>query len=369
MADKKKKVRIALRKNRDKASPRSAQTRYGEAEDAPLEERVSGKGALTRNRTIIAEGEGTAVSVDMLQCVRGRVLNPRGTGCIVRGEDGVRYECTIRRMVKSLSTDVRTAVVAGDVVWIRPGGENKGESQGVIERVEPRQGTLARMIRGQRQVLVANVDRVLIVASANHPPLKPSLIDRYLISASKGGLKPIICVNKTDLVDPAELQPILGLYGQLGYEVVPTSTQHQRGLERLRHLLKGHQTVLAGQSGVGKSSLINAVQPGLNLRTLEVSNETRKGRHTTTGASLLELTFGGWVVDTPGIRQLELSDVRPDEVEDYFLEFHPYAAHCRFPGCSHIHETGCAVKKGVVDRMISVLRFESYCRIRLGDAE
>ena len=363
---KKKKVRVELRKDRDK-STRSRQPRdfgSGAEIDLPRDERISGKGALTRRRTIVT-GSDDVRNVDLEGCVRGRVLSPRGTGVMVRGDDGRTYECVVRRLVKSLSTDARTAVVAGDLVWLRPGADD----QGAIERVEPRKGTLSRRVRGQRQVLVANVDCVLIVASAADPPLKPSLIDRYLITAARGGLRPIVCLNKADLVDPADLQPVAGLYSQLGYDVVVTSVQHGRGISRLRHLLTGKQTVLSGQSGVGKSSLINAVQPGLNLRTLEVSEDTGKGRHTTTSACLLELGFGGWVVDTPGIRSFELADVAPEEVEDYFIEFRPFTPHCRFPGCSHIHETQCAVKRAVADRMISVLRFESYCRIRLGDPE
>src|SRR5262249_15266386 len=117
------------------------------------------------------------------------------------------------------------------------------------------------------------------------------------------------------------------------------------------------------------SSLINAVQPGLDLRTLEISEDTGKGRHTTTSSRLLELGFGGWVEDTPGIRSFELVDVANENLEDYFVEFRPFSPHCRFPGCSHMHETQCAVKRAVANRLISVLRFESYCKIRMGDPE
>jgi ribosome biogenesis GTPase len=239
----------------------------------------------------------------------------------------------------------------------------------VIERVEPRRGILTRKIRGQKHVLVANVDQVLIVASAADPPLKLSLIDRYLISAAAGGIRPLICINKADLADLVELQPVIGTYSQLGYDVVATSTVTGLGISRLKFLLTGVETALAGQSGVGKTSLINSLEPGLELKTLEVAAETRKGKHTTTAARLLKLSFGGWVVDTPGIRQMELWNVVPDEVEGFFLEFHPFLRECRFPNCSHTHESQCGVKRAVVRGLITHQRYESYCRIRTGDSD
>jgi len=134
-------------------------------------------------------------------------------------------------------------------------------------------------------------------------------------------------------------------------------------------LLKGRETALAGQSGVGKTSLINSFEPTLHLKTLAVTVETGKGKHTTTAARLLKLSFGGWVVDTPGIRQMELWNVVPEEVERFFLEFQPFLKDCRFPNCSHIHESRCGVKRAVVRGLISILRYDSYCRIRTGDAD
>lgn len=368
---KKKKIRVELRKNREKKGRRQS-LRPGElgveqaSADLAFDERISGKGELTRHRTIISNTDDDGTPQRLVEegtYLAGRVLSPRGTGCIVRGDDGKQYECAVRRLVKNISRDERNAVVAGDRVLFKPAGDE----QGLIERVEPRHGTLSRQIRRQKQVLVANVDQVLIVASAAAPQLKPSLIDRYLISAQLGGINPVICVNKADLVDPAELQPVIGLYSQLGYEVVMTSARLGLGIARLRQLLSQRETALTGQSGVGKSSLINAVEPTLNLRTLEVSTDTGKGRHTTTNANLLELSFGGWVVDTPGIRQLELWDVIPDEVEGYFVEFRPFVMGCKFPDCTHTHEAGCRVKWAVIRGMISHTRYESYCKIREGD--
>src|SRR5579872_1933850 len=371
---KKKKIRVGLRKNRQNTPRQRGELSHEIGADrdlghlSPLEP-ISRRGQITRRRTILAAdsqtGQAPLRDVDASSCLAGRVLGPRGGECLVEAEDGAVYECSIRRLLKSLATDERTCVAAGDRVLFRP----SGSLQGVIERVEPRRGVLTRKIRGQKHVLAANVDQVLIVASAADPPLKPSLVDRYLISAAGGGIRPIICINKADLADLVELQPVIGTYSQLGYDVIATSAKTGLGISRLKCLMTARETALAGQSGVGKTSLINALEPGLALKTLEVASETRKGKHTTTSASLLKLSFGGWVIDTPGVRQMELWDVVPAEVEGYFLEFHPFLRQCRYPNCSHTHETRCGVKRAVVRGLITNLRYESYCRIRLGDSD
>ena len=372
---KKKKIRVPLRKNRQNTPRRRERITQQLDEQQSLDaldphERISRKGDVTRYRTIISNaealpGEAPVRDVDLAGCQPGRVLSPRGGGCLVEADDKRVYECSVRRLLKSLASQERTSVAAGDRVLFRP---TFGD-QGVIERIEPRRGLLMRKIRGQKHVLAANVDQVLIVASAAEPSLKPSLIDRYLISAASGGIRPLICINKIDLADLAELQPVVGSYAQLGYEIVPTSTRSGVGIARLKALLAGFETALAGQSGVGKTSLVNALEPGLDLKTLEVAVETGKGKHTTTSANLLRLSCGGWIVDTPGIRQMELWDVGPQDVSGFFIEFHPYLRECRFSHCSHIHEGHCGVKRAVVRGLISHLRYESYCRIRLGDAD
>jgi len=368
---KKKKIRVAFRKNRQKKPRRQIRPQQLDAshdsDELQAGERISGKGDLTRYRTIVSVGneseQGLVRNVDEQNCLRGRVLTPRGAGCLVQAEDGSHYDCTVRQLLWTMASQERTAVVAGDRVLFRP----SGQGQGVVERIEPRQGTLSRQVRGRQHVLVANVDQVLIVLSAVDPPLKPGLIDRYLVSAARGNVHPVLCINKVDLADLSDMTPVAGRYAQLGYEVVLASAQNSYGIPRLRHLLQGKETCLAGQSGVGKSSLINAVQPGMELKTGTVSVETRKGRHTTTNARLLELDFGGWVVDTPGVRQFELWDVPLAELEQHFVEFGPFRGECQFRGCSHTHESGCAVKRAVHRGFISLSRFDSYYRIRTGD--
>ncbi len=182
---------------------------------------------------------------------------------------------------------------------------------GLIERVEPRRGVLTRASRRREHVLVANVDQLAIVISLVLPDLKPHLIDRYLAAAQMGGLAPVLLLNKADLADPVELQPLVGFYSQLGIPTILTSAATGLGVNRLRQLLHGKATVFSGQSGVGKSSLLNSVQPGLALKVKSVSEVNEKGRHTTTYSQLIRLDAGGWVVDTPGVRTLALWDTSP----------------------------------------------------------
>jgi ribosome biogenesis GTPase len=238
--------------------------------------------------------------------------------------------------------------------------------EALIERVEPRRGVLTRASRRREHVLVANVDQLVIVMSLVEPGLKPHLIDRYIASASQGGLTPIVCLNKADLVDADLLQPLIGSYSQLGITAFLTSAVTGQGVEWLRRLLADRATVFSGQSGVGKSSLLNALQPGLGLRVREVSEVNQKGKHTTTTAQLIRLDGGGWVVDTPGLRQFQLWKTRPEEVEGYFVEFRPFVPLCEFPDCAHTHETGCAVKRAVERRQISERRYTSYLGLFAG---
>jgi ribosome biogenesis GTPase len=370
---KKKKTRVQFRKNRGHAPAapdltHQVHTQGVDSSELPTSERVSGKGELSRYRTIVgveADASGNLVrAVDDSTTLVGRVVANRGTSFIVQVEDRRRFDCGVRRVVRTLAREERNVVVAGDHVVITPGQDQ----QGVIERVEPRRGTLSRQTRRGEHLLVANIDQVLIVIAAADPQFKPNLIDRYLISAEMGGIRPIICVNKVDLVDPVRLQPYVGLYSQIGYEMVLVSVARQQGIIRLRRLLRDRETVVAGQSGVGKSSVLNAIQPGLKLATGEVTEETRKGRHTTTNATLLELDFGGWVVDTPGVRQFELCDVNRDDVAGYFREFRPYLSSCKYPGCTHTHETGCRVKQAVDNDLIAITRYESYLKLYTGDS-
>lgn len=365
----KKKLRADFRKNRGARTRDSDLTReYRQAEDvdelASSDERISGKGELTRKRTIMADqsdvdAEGTVLAVNESSCLAGRVLSIHGLSSQVASEDGRVYRCATRRLLKTLSTDQRNVVATGDRVLFR----TSGEAEGIIERVEQRRGYLSRASRGKQHVIVSNIDQLLVITSAAEPDLKPNLIDRFLVTAEKAGIRPVICVNKVDLVPVDNLQPLVGVFGQMGYETLLVSAKSGINIDQLRELVRGKQSAVAGQSGVGKSSLLNAIQPGLKLDVRSVSLENEKGRHTTSAARLIPLAMGGWIVDTPGIRQFQLWDVSPEEVASFFRDLRPYVAHCRFPDCTHTHEADCSVKHGVADGKLNARRYESYCQM------
>jgi ribosome biogenesis GTPase len=368
MAKKKRQVRADFRKNRnvrarDKNWSRGVDPAGGELDDVVTHESVRGKGELTRKRVIadaelVEDASGTSVqlAIDPTICRLGRVLRVQGLHSTVQLDDGSLRRCATRRILKTLATDQRHVVAAGDRVWVRP----ERADEGIIERVEPRHGILSRASRGRQHVLVTNVDQVIVVVSAAEPKLKPHLVDRYLVMAEKYEIDSVICINKVDLVDAADLQPLIGVYSQLGYRVLLVSAERGWNIDYLRQLLKDRQSAFAGQSGVGKSSLLNAVEPGLQLRVREVSAENEKGRHTTTTAELIPLAAGGYVFDTPGIRQFQLWDVIPQEVAGFFRDLRPYVSRCRYPNCSHNHEEPCAVKDAVADGFIDARRYESY---------
>ncbi len=373
----KKKIRTEFRKKHDlrrrqRDLTRDFAQRREDLDETAAGERMSGKGDLTRKRTIVgaeAEEEETGfavqIDVDEQKCRPGRVLSVHGVSSTVEAEGGRTYDCAVRGVLKTLSTDLRHVVVAGDRVQFLP----VNEEEGVIERVEPRHGVISRTSKKRQHIIVSNVDQLVIVGSAAEPNLKPNLIDRFLVTSEKERSKPLICINKIDLIDAADLQPLVGVYGQMGYEVLLTSAQTGFGIERLKSRLKDRESVIAGQSGVGKSSLLNEIEPDLQLDVREVSRDTQKGKHTTTTARLLPLSFGGYVVDTPGIRQFQLWDVIPEEVAGFYRDVRPYVNLCRFPDCTHTHEADCAVKDAVADGRLDARRYESYCHLFAGAAE
>jgi len=388
VAKKKKKNKSKIRANfRKRQSTRVRKTDFtkdfkddAEAlENSVSGERLSGKGDLSRKRTVIGtsseqteSGFEVELEVDSINSRPGRVLSVHGLNSFVRTDNGDVYECTVRGILKSLATDLQHVVVAGDFVTIEidPNDEKK---RGVIVRVDARRNQISRTSRKRQQIIAANIDLAFIVSSATEPALKPNLIDRFLVSAEKSAIQPVIIINKIDRVNLIDLQPLAGVWSQLGYPVVMTSTITGQGIGRLRELVVGRDCVVAGQSGVGKSSILNSIEPGLALKVSQVSQENQKGRHTTTAARLIPLEGGedgkanGHLIDTPGIRSFQLWDIIPEEVSGYFREIRPFINFCRFPDCTHTHEDDCSVKWAVADGKIDARRYESYCQMLIND--
>jgi ribosome biogenesis GTPase len=234
--------------------------------------------------------------------------------------------------------------------------------EGVIEKVQPRRAALTRRSGNERerQTLVANLELAVIVFAAAEP--RPDLwkLDRFLVLAEEAELASLIILNKADLATPEEIEESAAPYRRIGYDVIATSVRTGQGIDALREHLKGRISAFCGPSGVGKSSLLNAIQPGLALKTSEIGMTTFKGRHTTVAAELLPLTFGGWVADTPGLRQVEFWDLPPEDVVFYFPEMEPFIGQCKFPNCRHRQEPGCAIRAAVERGEIDQRRYESY---------
>lgn len=297
----------------------------------------------------------------------GVVLQARsGRHRVQHGEEAVT--CFVRGRLKKerLYTDL---VATGDHVLWRPTRPGRG----VIEEVLPRESKLSRLRPGPGQtpfehVIVANPDQAVFIFAVREPEPRLRMLDRLLVLAENNDLPAVICANKVDLLgrgDEALLQArrLFGLYQEIGYPVIYTSAKTGQGIEALRERLCGQLSVLSGPSGVGKTSLLNAIQPDLGLSTRQVSEATGKGRHTTVGVRLWPLEEGGYVADTPGLREAGLWDIEPEELAWHFVEFRPYLADCRFSSCTHTHEPGCAVKAAVEAGHISEKRYDSYQRL------
>ena len=243
--------------------------------------------------------------------------------------------------------------------------------EGVIEDILPRKTKFSRQYAGKHgdieQVIVANADQIVAVASTRMPPLNFRTLDRFLILAEAGDMEAVICLNKMDLIDTTgheEFTTTFTNYEKLGYPVLYTSIYMSESLDLLRHVLKDQFSVIIGASGVGKSSLLNALQPDLGLRTGEVGVKTQKGRHTTTLVELFPLDIGGEVADTPGIREVGLWGVETENLEHYFPEMEPYLGTCKFNDCAHIAEPDCAIQDAVEAGEIHAERYRSYVVLR-----
>ena len=292
--------------------------------------------------------------------IRGVVLHGTGGVWHVRGEDGDVRQAALRGRVKH-AAGVKLAV--GDAVVIRP--DMRGQTWAIAE-ILPRRAQLVRRSPGGawgERVLVANPDQVVVVFAIARPEPHRRMLDRFLVIAEANELAAYIVINKIDLAGEHEAEARFGDYRRIGYPLHFTSIAGQVGLDALHDALRERTSVLTGPSGVGKSSLLNAMYPGLDLRVGEISESVEKGRHTTVGAYMHPLPDGGYVVDTPGLREVGLWGVPPDALANCFPEFRRHSPDCRFADCRHVAEPDCAVRAAVESGEISADRHESYVKL------
>jgi len=298
---------------------------------------------------------------------RGLVVRIKGADFFVASESG-EIRCSLRGWFRVSGTPEEVLPVVGDIVSFRSGGSGDTHGpRGLISGIEPRKSILARTDPSQKngsRVLGANMDQAILVFAAREPEPNFRLIDRMLVAAACGPMDAVICMNKMDLAERREeFDEALVPYRGMGYRVVCTSAKTREGVEELAAAMTGKLSILVGPSGTGKTSLVSCVQPGLELAVTMVSASTGKGRHTTTHFELHRLASGGYLGDTPGVREFGIRGVSRERLGGLFRDFVPFLGGCRFMTCTHDHEPGCAVKEAVEKGLVTRERYESYLRI------
>ncbi len=293
----------------------------------------------------------------------GIVITVKAGECSIVTDQDKRLKCLLR---PELAMAQKSDLAVGD--RIRYSVNSDGIN--IVESVEPRHSVLSRPDPHDRRlerVIVTNIDIVVIVASVHTPPLNPNLIDRYLLAINRGGIEPLICVNKIDLVENDEevmcIDEALEAYRRLGIDIVKCSAESGLNIERLKEHLYGKPAVFVGHSGVGKSSILNAIDPALGIETRTVQRATGKGRHTTVRSNLYHLPGDITIIDTPGVRGFGLWKMEPSELRWYFDEFDQFADSCKYSNCTHTHEPGCAVKAALPANNVLARRYESYLKM------
>lgn len=293
-----------------------------------------------------------------------QVITRYGQHADIENDQGDIIRCDIRRAVKSL--------VCGDKVIWRPYQNSDSEFSGVIEAVEPRESEFVRpdFYDGLKPV-AANIDQILIV-SALLPDLTPSIIDRYIVAVEQLDVTPVVLINKMDLLDDDNrelVEQTIELYRSIGYQVLPMSATEEQGIEDVMALLANKTSVFVGQSGVGKSSLVNAILPEVNILTKQVSDNSRLGVHTTTASRLYRLENSGAVIDSPGVREFAMWHLETEQILEGFIEFKPFLGLCKFRDCQHKKDPGCALKQAIKDEKVTKQRYQSYLKILQTNSE
>lgn len=306
--------------------------------------------------------------------MKGVVYKSTGSWYSVKAEDGTFYDCRIKGKFRIGGIKSTNPVAVGDHVSFQI--DKKGdETVGVISGIEERDNYIIRKsvnLSKQTHIIAANIDVAFLLITLNNPPTFTTFIDRFLVTAEAYQIKTVLLFNKIDTYNEDELLEIkflAALYRNIGYECIGISAITGKNIDKVKSLMQNKVTMFSGHSGVGKSTLINAIEPGLSLKTSEISQQHLQGQHTTTFAEMFDLSFGGQIIDTPGIKGFGVVEIDKEELGDYFPEFFALKEHCKFNNCLHLEEPKCAVKDALENEEIAWSRYKSYLQILAGEED
>ncbi|MGF7137915.1 ribosome small subunit-dependent GTPase A [Roseimarinus sediminis] len=305
-----------------------------------------------------------------MSLLEGLVIKSTGSRYYVVLDEKV-YECRIKGKLRIKGIRTTNPLSVGDVVYFQLQDEisESGKPMGVISKVKTRKNYIIRKsvnLSKESHILAANIDQVFIIVTVKHPVTHLNFIDRFLVSAEAYNIPAVVVFNKIDLYNDAEMEKVnewYGIYHEIGYQCIGSSVKTGQGLDEIKALMKDRISVFAGHSGVGKSSLINYIDNDLQLKTNNISDYHKSGKHTTTFSEMFQLKMGGYIIDTPGIRSFGMIDMKNDDVSHFFPEIFKISSQCKFNNCSHTHEPSCAVRNAVEEGAIALSRYESYLSI------
>ena len=304
----------------------------------------------------------------------GLVYKSTGSWYTVKTVNGKTYECRIKGKFRLKGIKSTNPIAVGDIVDFELEANNDQVS-GIIHRIHERKNYVIRKsvnLSKQTHIIASNVDLVFLLITINNPPTFPSFIDRFLVSAEAYSIKAILLFNKIDTYDEdtlLEVKFLAALYRKIGYECIGISAKTGKNIDKVKQLMKDKVSIFSGHSGVGKSTLVNAIEPGLDIKTKEISEQHQQGKHTTTFAEMYDLSFGAKIIDTPGIKGFGVVDMEKEEVSGFFPEFFKLQQDCKFNNCLHVHEPQCAVKEALENDEIAFSRYKSYLQILEGEDE
>lgn len=306
--------------------------------------------------------------------MKGTVYKSTGSWYTVKAEDGLFYECRIKGKFRLQGIKSTNPIAVGDKVVFKLQTKDE-KTQGIINEIEERENYIVRRsvnLSKRTHILASNIDQLFLVITLNNPPTFTAFIDRFLVTAEAYEIKTVLLFNKIDTYSDNEILEIkflADLYRNIGYECLGISAKTGKNLDKLKSLMEGKVSIFAGHSGVGKSTLVNALEPGLEIKTKEISEQHMQGQHTTTFAEMYDLSFDAKIIDTPGVKGFGVVDMDKEELSDYFPEFFKLKEHCKFNNCLHLKEPGCAVKEGLENGELAWSRYRSYIQILEGEDE